>query len=135
MKILALMLIIYSLPALAQDSEQYRSCQKKAQTQSEMNICASQEAARVDASLKDAFHGLLSKVSGQEAAVAKITAVENAWTSYRDAYIEAMYPAKDKQSEYGSLYPMNANLLRAKLTQRQIIALKELNEHYNNGGQ
>jgi hypothetical protein len=37
--------------------------------------------------------------------------------------MEAMYPAEDKQAEYGSVYPMEADLLRAKLTQRQVTAL------------
>jgi len=44
--------------------------------------------------------------------------------------MDAMYPAKDKQSEYGSIYPMEADLLRAKLTQRQVTALKELLQQY-----
>jgi uncharacterized protein YecT (DUF1311 family) len=135
MKSLAFILFIFSLPAFGQDSEPYRNCQKKAKTQSDMNACANQEAARVDASLNDVYHRLLTKVSGQKEAAAKIKAAENAWISYRDAYMEAMYPANDKKSEYGSIYPMEANLLRAKLTQRQIIALKELDKSYSNEGQ
>ncbi len=132
MRFLAFMFIVFSLPAIAQESVQYRNCQKKAKTQHEMHVCASQEAARAEALLKDVYQKLLSKASGQKEALAKIEAAENAWITYRDAYMEAMYPAKDKQSEYGSIYPMNANLLLAKLTQRQIIALKELDEHYSN---
>ena len=45
--------------------------------------------------------------------------------------MEAMYPAKNKQAEYGSIYPMEADLLRAKLTQRQVTALKELLQQYS----
>jgi len=48
----------------------------------------------------------------------RFKAAERAWIAYRDAYMGAMYPAKDKQAEYGSIYPMEADLLRAKLTQR-----------------
>ena len=51
-------------------------------------------------------------------AAAKIKTAQRAWIAYRDAYMGAMYPAKDKQAEYGSIYPMEADLLRAKLTQR-----------------
>ena len=51
--------------------------------------------------------------------------------SYRDAYMDAMYPAENKQAEYGSIYPMEADLLRAKLTQRQVTALKELLRQYS----
>ena len=48
--------------------------------------------------------------------------------------MEAMYPAKDKQAEYGSSYPMESNLLLTKLTQRQVTALKELTEQYEGDG-
>jgi len=41
-----------------------------------------------------------------------------------------MYPAKDKQAEYGSIYPLEANLLRARLTRQQTAALKDLLRRY-----
>jgi len=69
---------------------------------------------------------LLTKVSGDALATAKIRAAEKAWTAYRDAYIEAMYPAKDKQAEYGSIFPMEVDLLGAKLTRQQISALRDI---------
>jgi uncharacterized protein YecT (DUF1311 family) len=49
----------------------------------------------------------------------KTKAAEKAWIAYRDAYIEATYPAKDKAAEYGSMYALDVALLHAKLTQRQ----------------
>jgi uncharacterized protein YecT (DUF1311 family) len=55
----------------------------------------------------------------------------DAWIAYRDAYIEAMYPA-DKRAEYGSMYPLEADLLRAKLTQQQVAALSEMLQQYSN---
>lgn len=91
-----------------------------------MNACASTEAARVDAQMDDIYNTLLSKTASQPEALAKIKAVQKAWLVYRDAYIAAMYPAKNKQAEYGSMYSMKVNLLRAKLTQKQVSALKEL---------
>ena len=99
-----------------------------------MNACASDEAARVDAALNQVYHKLLSQAASQPETVAKIKAAERAWIAYRDAYMDAMYPAKDKQAEYGSIYPMEADLLRAKLTQRQVTALKELLQQYNGIG-
>ena len=49
MRYLAVVFLIASLPGLAQNSEQYRACNDKAKTQGEMNACASEEAARVEA--------------------------------------------------------------------------------------
>ena len=53
------------------------------------------------------------------------------WVAYRDAYIEATYPAENKAIEYGSIYPLDVALLRAKLTQRQVTALEDLLQHYS----
>lgn len=122
-----------AFPRSSQDSEQYRACNDRAKTQTEMNACANQEAARADADLNDVYRKLLSKAANQPEAMAKIRAAERAWLNYRDAYIDAMYPAKDKQAEYGSVYPMEVDLLRAKLTVQQIAALRALLVQYSGG--
>lgn len=131
MRYLPIVFLLASLPGLAQDSAQYRTCNEKAKTQTEMNACASEEAARVDAELNKVYHQLLSQAVNKDEAVAKIKTAEKAWIAYRDAYLEAMYPAKNKQAEYGSIYPMEVNLLRAKLTQRQVTALRDLLQQYS----
>jgi hypothetical protein len=46
-----LSMTIISFACFAQDSAEYRACSGKANTQSEMTACASDEAARVDAKL------------------------------------------------------------------------------------
>jgi uncharacterized protein YecT (DUF1311 family) len=127
----AILSLFALFPCFAQDSDAYRSCSAKANTQAEMNACASDEAARVDAKLNTIYQQLLSKIASQPEALAKIKAAERAWLVYRDAYIEATYPAKDKAAEYGSIYPLEAALLRAKLTQRQVAALDDLLQHYS----
>ena len=91
-----------------------------------MNACASEEAARVDAELNRVYGILLSKAAGDQNALKAIKAAERAWVAYRDAYMEAMYPDPDKQASYGSIFPMEYDLLRAKLTRQQIEALREL---------
>src|SRR5712692_9317577 len=131
MRYLAVLFLLASFPGLAQNSAQYRACNGKAKVQAEMNACAGEEATRLDAELNEVYRKLLSQAASQEEAVAKIKAAEKAWIAYRDAYMDAMYPAKDKQAEYGSIYPMEADLLRAKLTQRQVTSLKELLQQYS----
>jgi len=100
----------------------------------EINACASAEASRVDAQLNDIYRKLLSQAARQPEAVEKIKALERAWIVYRDAFIDATYPAKEKLAEYGSVYPMETALLRAKLTERQVTALKELLQQYGASG-
>lgn len=128
---LAFALVVASLPTFAQNSAQYRACNKNAKTQGEMNACASDEAARADAELNVVYRKLLSKAARQPDAMEKIKASERAWIIYRDAYTDAMYPAKDKQAEYGSIYPMEADLLKAKLTRQQVAALEEMLKQYS----
>ena len=127
-KCLALVLFVASgaFPSLAQNSQTLRTCNEKAKTQMEMTACASNELARVETQMDDVYNTLLSKTESQPEALAKIKSAQKAWLVYRDAYIAAMYPAKNKQAEYGSMYPMKVSLLRAKLTQKQVAALKEL---------
>ena len=123
--------LLASFSSFAQESAQYRACNEKARAQAEMNACASDEAARVEAELNQVYQKLLSRVASQPEATTKIKTAERAWIAYRDAYMDAMYPAKNKQGEYGSIYPMEADLLRAKLTKRQVTALKELLHQYS----
>jgi uncharacterized protein YecT (DUF1311 family) len=128
MKFLATVLLfgLSSLPLFAQVSDKYRSCDEGAKSQFEINACASDEAARDDAELNREFRKLLLIAGKDHERIAKIESMERAWVAFRDAYMEAMYPAKDKQAEYGSIFPMEANMLRAKLTQQQTAALREL---------
>src|SRR5579862_9997624 len=132
MKSLVVALLTTVIPGVcfAQDSAEYRACSGKANTQTEMTACAGDEAARVDAKLNTTYRALLARVTSQPEALAKIKAAEKAWIAYRDAYIEATYPAKDKATEYGSIYPLEVTLLRAKLTQRQVAALEDMLQHY-----
>lgn len=90
-----------------------------------MNACASDEAARADAQLNDVYGVLLQKATDVTAR-RKIRVAERAWVAYRDAYVDAMYPKENKQANYGSIYPMEVALLRAKLTRIQIVALQDL---------
>jgi uncharacterized protein YecT (DUF1311 family) len=126
----ALLMTVISFACSAQDSAEYRACSDKANTQSEMTACASDEAARVDAKLNTTYRALLARVASQPEALAKIKAAQRAWIAYRDAFIEATYPAKDKATEYGSIYPLDVALLRARLTQRQVAALEDMLRHY-----
>ena len=98
-----------------------------------MNACANQEATRADNQLAHIYKQLLVKAAAQPEALKKIKAAEKAWLEYRDTYLAATYPAADKQAEYGSIYPMETNLLRARLTRQHISDLKEMLRNYNEG--
>jgi uncharacterized protein YecT (DUF1311 family) len=126
------LMLLSSFSCMAQDSELFRACNEKAKSQAEMNVCANEEAVRTDTELNNVYRTLLSKAGSQPDAVAKIQNAERAWIEYRNAYIDAMYPAKNKQAEYGTMYPMEVALLHAKLTRQPVAALKDLVQQYVN---
>lgn len=126
----AIFLFLTASFAFSQNSAQYQACTEKAKAQPELNDCARQEADRVDAKLNKLYQQVLAKAGKDANAIAKIKAAERAWIVYRDAYIEATYPAKDPGLEYGSEYLSDAALLEAKLTQQHMADLEDLLKQY-----
>ena len=103
-------------------------CFATATTQLQMNRCARDEAARADAELDRILRALLMEAAKDAVTAEKIKAAQATWLAYRDAMIEAAYPARDKK-EYGSIYPMELSLLRAKLTMRHADSLRQMLDH------
>lgn len=114
----------------AQNSAQLDACMQNAVAQDQLDHCASDEAARADEELNQTYKNALSKMSGDQNASAKLKAFERAWIAYRDGYMDAMYPAKDKQQSYGSIFPMEADLLRAHLSREQTKAIADIVSEY-----
>lgn len=102
--------------ALAQSSPHYKACSEAATTQLALHKCADDEARRADRALDIAYKRLRSMQKGDPAAAKKMQALEAAWTVYRDAFVEAMYPAADKQAAYGTMFAVEGLLTRARLT-------------------
>jgi len=125
-------LALITLPCFAQSSDPLQRCLDTAIPQSAINRCFSEEVGRVEAELKDVYQKLLSVLAQDANATAKVTAAEKAWVVYRDAYIEAMWPAENKQF-YGTIFPANQRGLRATLTRQHIEDLKELLKEHTGG--
>jgi uncharacterized protein YecT (DUF1311 family) len=119
-----------SLVCSAQNSGHSQPCFDKAKTQAELDVCASEEAKRADAEMNRAYQRLLAKVSTDSNARDKIVSSQRAWLIYRDSYIAAMYPADDKQMAYGTMFPMEVDLLIADMTRSQTKAILELLRNY-----
>ncbi len=127
---IVIILVVIGCRCYGQNSAAFDGCVDKSKAQSELNKCASDEAARADSDLNASYKELLAKIAGDSLAIVKLREAERAWMHYRDAYIEAVYPAQDKQLAYGTEYPMDANLLRAKLTREHLTAIAYLMTEY-----
>jgi uncharacterized protein YecT (DUF1311 family) len=127
---IVIVLVIIGSRCFGQNSAGFKNCADKAQTQFELDKCASDDAERADQALNTAYRGFLAKIAGDSLAIEKLKAAEAAWIRYRDAYIEAVYPARDKQLAYGTEYPMDVDLLRAKITREHLAAISDLINEY-----
>jgi len=132
--VLATFALLCASVCLSQVSPQFAACEKKDESQTGLDRCASEEAGRADAALNQAYQQLRLKTKQVAGALDKIKLFEEAWIRYRDAYLDAMYPEEDKLAAYGSIFPMEFDLLRADLTREQTKKLKELIKQYSDEG-
>jgi uncharacterized protein YecT (DUF1311 family) len=102
-----------------------KDCYDTAHTQSALNECAAGKLSKADAELKVLYDRLLAKAS-DPSYHSKVEAAQKTWIAYRDAELEAKYPAGDKQTEYGSVYSMCLENDRAKMIQQRIQELRAL---------
>ena len=104
-------------PCLAQTSAQFQACDKTAKTQFALDVCASNELALRNKQMQSVYSAILSHIAGQPATLTKVKSMQQAWRAYVAAYLVALYPAADKQAEYGTIYPMEVDLNQAALVQ------------------
>jgi uncharacterized protein YecT (DUF1311 family) len=99
-------------------------CMDSAQSQAAMNECASNSLGAADKELNQVYQQVLRKYAKDTVFVAKLKAAQKAWLAFRDAELEARYPANDKSLEYGSVYPMCANNDLEAMTRQRTEALR-----------
>lgn len=116
----------------AQKPSRANPCFDTANTQMELDVCAGKEAKQADIEMNRVYRELLAKMSTNPVAKTKIIALQRAWLSYRDAYLDATFPEKDKQANYGTMFPMEFDLLIADLTHTQTKTLTDLLRSYQN---
>ena len=123
--------IVSSSPLLSQSSDLLREYFDQAGAQAEINRCSAEEAHRVEAEMDAVYQELLAAVRDQPDATKKIKVEQKAWLAYRDAYLDAMFPAEDKQAEYGTLFVSDFDLAMADLMRQRVTALKALLERHS----
>lgn len=75
-----------------------------AQTQKAMQNDACNDYRKADSELNSVYQRILSEYRGDKEFLDKLKKAQKTWLSYRDAHVESVYPAKDKRTEYGSMY-------------------------------
>jgi hypothetical protein len=110
--IISLLFILFSITSLS------------AQSQSEMNIEASNSYTKVDNELGNVYQQILKKYSKNTKFINALRASERLWIQFRDAEVKMMYPADDQRMAYGSMFPMLRFGLLEELTKTRLKTLK-----------
>ena len=101
-------------------------CWKTAMAQSEMNRCADLDARAADADQNHVYQELLAKLKGDGNATRKLRAAQRAWLAFKDAHLQSLYPAEDKQAEYGSIFPMCYSQVATAMTKERTAQLRRM---------
>ncbi len=127
-RLFAVTLFLVPLLAAHQKPQQktFVDCDKTAQTQADLTECSSTDYKAADDELDATYQRLLQKAAADRVALQQITSAQKAWIAFRDAQIAALYPAEDKQKEYGTVFPMCANLALADLTRQRTKMLRQM---------
>jgi len=99
-----------------------------AQSQGEMNTAAFKELEQVDAQLNKIYKELLSK--GDDESDKALREAQRAWLKFVDLHINYVFPVKKGENPrdlYGSVYPMEYNMLKTQLFKERIKQLVNSN--------
>ena len=94
------------------------------QTQGGMNDAARTEYTTADAELNRVYQQILTAHHSDASFVLKFRAAQHAWIIFRDAHVQALYPAIDKGKAYGTVYPMCRLQVLTELTVERTKQLK-----------
>ena len=99
-----------------------------AQTQSEMNEAEMRDYKVADQELNSVYNQILNDYNEDINFIAKLKTSQLQWIKFRDTEVEMKYPEPDKQSSYGTMFPMcKYNYLTMLTVERT----KKLNEWLN----
>lgn len=116
------MIIVLSTAAMAADSQP--SCFEAAKDQKAMNDCARAEYTDADRSLNLIYQQVLKEYETDSGFTERLKLAQRAWLMFRDAELEALFPAGDKASVYGTTFPMCFDQWRTRLANERTAQLK-----------
>jgi uncharacterized protein YecT (DUF1311 family) len=86
---------------------------------------APMDARAATAEMDRLYAMVLQKFSGDAVFIAKLKAAQDAWRGFRDAHLEALYPAENKVQYYGSAYGQCRQAAIVAITRPRIEQLRQ----------
>lgn len=124
-KIAGSMLVVTFMLPFSVEGADPTSCNGEVSVQVDLNQCAADRLQQADDELNRIYQAILKQYSEDRVFLEKFRKAQRAWLLFRDAELEAKFPENDKQSYYGSVYPMCAARFLAQRTQERIKQLQE----------
>jgi len=125
---LAICLITCAANARAADA-----CLSRAETQRDLNRCASLSYDEADKALNDLYKRIIKDYADDPRFIEKLRASQRAWLKFRDAEMDALFPHKDDTGYYGSVLPMCQSSWLATLTRQRIDQLRKWSNRIDEG--
>ena len=74
--------------------------------------------------MTEIYSRVLNEYTKDAEFIAKLKMAQKAWTTFRDAQVEALFPRANKRVEYGTVYPMCHCIELQSLTEERTKQLK-----------
>lgn len=117
---------IFLLLAMASPAAAQVACNASG-TQAELNACAREDFEKADAELNAVYRQIVTDLSGEPVALARMKDAQRLWVKLRDADLDARYPVGKGENPYflyGSMFPMRYLGQKAMLTQARTAYLR-----------
>ena len=101
-----------------------QTCLENANNQLDMNACASKSFQQADAQLNAVFQQILKEYAHDPVFLGKLKIAQQAWVTYRDAELAALFPHSGGRARYGSAFPMCTSSAQESLARSRTAALK-----------
>lgn len=120
------------IPFMAFGADQ-QACEIHSSTQADLNQRAADRLNAADDELNRVFQDILNQYKEDQEFLDKLRNAQHTWLIFRNAELEARFPAENKRSYYGSVYPMCAAHFLAQRTLERIKQLQEWLEGMEEG--
>ena len=94
------------------------------QSQLELNEEADREYTKANDELNNVYQQILYDYKIDTVFTQKLVIAQRLWLKFRDAHIASIFPAYEKQREYGTVYPMCNLILLTSITKERTAQLK-----------
>lgn len=89
------------------------------QTQLEINQSSCEKYEQADGELNRVYQRVLKEYKTDKVFIQKFKNAQRTWITFRDAYIDSLYPAANPRTEYGSIYPTCRYQALEEITQKR----------------